>query len=71
MATFKTVEVGAIALIQQTEEGRIIQIGLTVAQSKMLQLFLATLSQESKLIVMPEDYDLILKGSLCSKCQKL
>jgi len=64
MATFKNVDVGTIALIQQTEDGRILQIGLTVAQSNMLQFFLAKLSQESKLIQMPEEYDLVLKSSL-------
>ena len=64
IATFETVEVGTIALIQQTEGGRILQIGLTPAQSNMLQLFLAKLSEESKLIQMPEEYDLVLKSSL-------
>jgi len=64
MATFETVDVGTIALIQQTEDGRILQIGLTVAQSNMLQFFLAKLSQESKLIQMPEEYDLVLKSSI-------
>ena len=67
MAKFETVDVGTIALIQQTEEGRILQIGLTVAQSNMLQLFLAKLSEESKLIQMPEEYDLVLKSSLKTK----
>ena len=70
MATFETVEPGTIALIQQTPEGRILQIGLTPAQSNMLQFFLAKLSEESKLIQMPEEYDLILKSSLCPKCRK-
>ena len=70
MATFETVEPGTIALIQQTPEGRILQIGLTPTQSNMLQFFLAKLSEESKLIQMPEDYDLILKSSLCPKCRK-
>jgi len=64
MATFENIDVGTIALIQQTETGRILQIGLTVAQSNMLQFFLAKLSQESKLIQMPEEYDLVLKSSL-------
>jgi hypothetical protein len=67
MATFETVDFGTIALIQQTEEGRILQIGLTVAQSNMLQFFLAKLSEESKLIQMPEEYDLVLKSSLKTK----
>lgn len=60
---FSAVEVGDIALIQQTETGRILQIGLTPEQSKLLQVFLAGLSAESKLIQMPEEYDLILKSS--------
>ena len=70
MATFETVDVGTIALIQQTKEGRILQIGLTPAQSNMLQFFLAKLSEESKLIQMPEEYDLVLKSSLSKKCTK-
>ena len=69
MAKFTELEVGAIALIQQQENGRILQIGLTIEQSKLLQIFLSTLSQESKLIQMPEDYDLVLKSSLCKKCR--
>ena len=67
MATFETVEVGTIALIQQTETGRILQIGLTPNQSEMLQSFLAVISKESKLIQMSEEYDLILKSSLKTK----
>ena len=67
MATFETVEDGTIALIQQTEEGRILQIGLTPNQSEMLQSFLAVISKESKLIQMPEEYDLVLKSSLKTK----
>jgi len=64
MSKFTELEVGAIALIQQQENGRILQIGLTIEQSKMLQMFLATLSQESKLIQMPDDYDLVLKSTV-------
>ncbi len=56
-----TLEVGEIALIQQQPDGRICQIGITVAQSKMLQTFLAMLSKESKLVQMPKEYDLVLK----------
>ena len=67
MATFETVDVGTIALIQQTETGRILQIGLTPNQSEMLQSFLAVISKESKLIQMPEEYDLVLKSSLKKK----
>ena len=64
MANFKTVEAGKIALIQQTEEGRIRQIGLTTHQSEMLQSFLAILSQENKLVQMGEEYDLVFKSIL-------
>lgn len=67
MATFETVDVGTIALIQQTEEGRILQIALTPEQSNMLQFFLAKLSETSKLIQMPKEYDLVLKSSLKTK----
>jgi hypothetical protein len=64
MENFKAVEVGVVALIQQTEEGRIVQIGLSVGQSELLQLFLSSLSKDSKLIQMPKEYDLVLKSSL-------
>jgi len=67
MAKVETVEVGAIALIQQTEDGRILQIGLTTEQSNTLQLFLAKLSETSSLIQMSEEYDLVLKSSLKKK----
>lgn len=67
MAKFETVDVGTVALIQQTEEGRILQIGLTPEQSNMLQFFLAKLSESNKLIQMPEEYDLVLKSTLKNK----
>ena len=71
MAKFENAEVGTIALIQQQENGRVVQIGITQAQSNMLQFFLAKLSEESKLIQMPEEYDLILKSQVCKKCKAL
>ena len=64
MAQFENVEVGTVALIKQLECGRIVQIALTTQQSSMLQFFLAKLSEENKLIQMPEEYDLVLKSSL-------
>lgn len=33
---FQVLEPGAVGLIQQTEDGKIIQIGLTMSQSNML-----------------------------------
>jgi len=71
MAKFKNLEAGTIALIQQQENGRIIQIGITEAQSNMLQFFLAKLSEESKLVQMSEEHDLILKSQVCKKCKAL
>lgn len=70
MPTFENVIPGTIALIQQTENGRILQIGLNVEQSSMLQFFLANLSDGNPLVQMGEDYDLVLKSSLCAKCKK-
>jgi hypothetical protein len=69
MAKFETVEAGTIALIQQTKTGRILQVAMTAEQSKMLQFFLAKLSEESPLVQMGEEHDLVLKNSLCKKCK--
>jgi hypothetical protein len=64
MATFKNSEIGEITLIQGTESGRIIQIGLSTEQHKLLQMFLAEISKESPLIQMGEEYDLVLKSEI-------
>jgi len=64
MKNFKTLEPGKIALIQQTDDGRILQIGLTESQSGMLQGFLSILSQTQPLVQMGEDWDLVLKSSI-------
>jgi hypothetical protein len=61
MAKFEILDPGKIALIQQTKEGRIMQIGLTSDQSGMLHSFLAILSKESPLVQMGEDWDLVLR----------
>lgn len=63
MAKFTNLEIGKIGLIQETEDGRIVQIGLTKTQSELLQLFLSTLSKESPLIRMGGEYDLVLKST--------
>jgi hypothetical protein len=55
-------EQGKIGLVQESKDGRVVQIGLNPRQSQMLQLFLATISQENPLVQMGEDYDLILKS---------
>jgi hypothetical protein len=64
MATFKNSEIGEITLIQGTENGRIIQIGLSTEQHELLQMFLAEISKESPLIQMGEEYDLVLKPEI-------
>ena len=66
----ETVEVGTIALIQQTETGRILQVAMTTEQSKMLQTLLASISQGQPLVRIGEGYDLILKSNVCKRCQK-
>lgn len=71
MIKTENVKIGEIALIQQQENGRIVQIGITQAQSNMIQFFLAKLSEDSALIQMSEEYDLILKSQVCKKCKKL
>ena len=67
MANFERLELGKIGLIQETEDGRIVQIGLRHEQSEMLQLFLATISKDNPLVVMGEDYELVLKNKIKTK----
>lgn len=67
MAKFETVEPGTIALIQQTADGRILQIGLTTEQSNQLQIYLAIISKNNPLVQMGEEHDLVLKSSLTSE----
>lgn len=51
-----------VGLVQETEDGRIRQIGLTEEQSKQLQFYVALISQGSPLVQMGEEYDLVLKS---------
>ena len=69
MATFATLDIGKIGLIQQTETGRIVQIGLTTEQSEILQNLLAILSKDSPLIRMDEAYDFLPICNVCNKCK--
>lgn len=62
MAQFERLEIGQVSLVQETEDGRIRQIGLTEEQSKMLQILVASISQGSPLVQMGEEYDLVLKS---------
>jgi len=70
MATIDEIKVGKIGLAQQQEDGRIVQIGLTSEQSSLLQNFLAILSKESKLVLLPQEYDFVLRSTLCKKCKE-
>jgi hypothetical protein len=65
MVKFERAEIGNIYLVQETEDGRIRQIGLTTEQNRVLQILLASLSKEQPLVQMSEDFDLVLKSSLC------
>ena len=62
MAQFERLEIGQVSLVQETEDGRIRQIGLTPEQSKTLQFYVALISQNAPLIQMGDEYDLILKS---------
>jgi len=61
MSKFERLAIGNIGLVQETEDGRIRQIGLTQEQSEMLQHLLGVMSKESPLVQMGEEYDLVLK----------
>lgn len=60
---FTELETGAIGLIQQQENGDIVQIGLRPDQSKMLQAFLAAMSKDEKLVLLPEQFNLKIIGN--------
>jgi hypothetical protein len=64
MPKFERTKIGNLALVQETEDGRIRQIGLTEEQSKQLQFYCAIISKGQPLVQMGEDYDLVLK---CNK----
>ena len=68
---FERANIGSIALVQETKDGRIRQIGLTPTQSQMLQIFLASISKDSPLVEMGEEYDVVLKYNLCEKCKNI
>jgi len=62
MAKFERLNIGELGLVQETEDGRIRQIGLTEEQSKQLQFYVALISQGRPLVQMGEEYDLVLKS---------
>lgn len=52
---------GQIGLVQLSEDNVIRQIGLTEQQRHTLEIFLVSLSKEKPLVLMGEEYDLVLK----------
>ena len=54
--------IGTIGLIQQQIDGSIRQIGLTQEQSELLQIFLSSISKDSKLLLLPKEYDLTINN---------
>jgi len=53
-----------IGLIKRMPDGRIVQIGTTAQQQMMLQMVLASLSQDKPMAILPSDYDLVLKSEV-------
>ena len=53
-----------IGLIKRMPDGRIVQIGMTQKQQAVLQLSLAAITQDSPMVRMPEQYDLVLKSEV-------
>lgn len=49
-----------IGLIKRMPDGRIVQIGMTQEQQKVLRLSLAAISKDKPMVQMPEQYDLVL-----------
>lgn len=58
---------GQIGLVQLSEDNVIRQIGLTEQQRRTLEIFLASLSKEKPLVLMGEEYDLVLKKDVVRK----
>jgi len=54
---------GEIALIT-TDNGRIVQLAMTVEQHKTLSMVLSAMTQQSPLVKMGEEYDLVLKRTV-------
>jgi hypothetical protein len=61
------ISVGQIGLVQLSEDNVIRQIGLTEQQRHTLEIFLASLSKEKPLVLMGEEYDLVLKKDVVRK----
>lgn len=63
MANFDFLKDGEIGLIT-TENGRIVQLGLTVDMHRTITAVIAACSKETPLVKMGEEYDLVLKSTV-------
>jgi len=59
--------VGRVGLIMQTNDGTIVQLGLTEEQSSLLQILVGSLTTEKPLYRLPAKYDLALKNDAGTK----
>ena len=70
MVQFERTKIGNLAIVQETEDGRIRQIGLTEEQSKQLQFYCGLISKNQPLVRMGEEYDLVLKSEVARMKKK-
>lgn len=63
MANFDFLKDGEIGLIT-TENGRIVQLGLTVDMHRTITAVIAACSKETPLVKMGEEHDLVLKSTV-------
>ena len=70
MAQFERTTIGNLAIVQETEDGRIRQIGLTEEQSKQLQFYCGLISTNQPLVQMGEEYDLVLRSEVLKMNKK-
>ena len=55
-----------VGLIKQMPDGRIVQIGMTAEQQKMLQMLMGSMSQDQPMAVLPSEYDLVLRSEVAA-----
>lgn len=53
-----------IGLIKRLPDGRIIQLGMTQDQQTMLQMLLGSITQDQPMVILPSEYDLVLKSEV-------
>lgn len=66
----KKAKTGQFGIITENKNGVIKQIGLTEEESKMLELFLSSISKVSPLVELPKEYDLTVLNKSDNKSDK-